>query len=362
VKYIHTSDGVRIAVSAEGTGAPVVLMPLVPWTTLGMPGELVGLLSPRQWGGPRRDRQTIQYDVRGSGLSEGARDLSLEAQLLDLGAAIESVPAEPVALIASAHSSPAAIAYAAQHPDRLSHLVLWNGFARAVDFLDQTRVRAVQRILHDDWELFTSTLAMQMLGWEEPAAAAHLAALIRGSIRRQDAEEALETLRALDVTSMLPDVRAPTLVLGRLGPDMPPDAARSLVAEIPFARLALAHGSAIAPALGDSKAVQDAIDSFVSERPQRPQDGGGALGPAEGRAGPALAPPTKALTRRELEVLTLVKEGMSNEEIASRLFVAVTTVKKHLRNASVKLNAKNRTHAVTRAGELGLFTASPAGT
>ena len=54
-------------------------------------------------------------------------------------------------------------------------------------------------------------------------------------------------------------------------------------------------------------------------------------------------------------MLRLVAAGMSNDEIAGELVVASTTVKKHLHNASAKLRARNRTHAVARARELGVL-------
>jgi LuxR family maltose regulon positive regulatory protein len=61
------------------------------------------------------------------------------------------------------------------------------------------------------------------------------------------------------------------------------------------------------------------------------------------------------LSGRELEVLGLIAGGLSNREIAERLFLALSTVKVHTRNIYGKLNVHNRTQAVTRARELGLL-------
>ncbi len=61
------------------------------------------------------------------------------------------------------------------------------------------------------------------------------------------------------------------------------------------------------------------------------------------------------LTPREQEVLRLLAEGTTNQEIANRLVVSLTTVKKHVGNILMKLAAENRTHAVTRARELSLL-------
>lgn len=61
------------------------------------------------------------------------------------------------------------------------------------------------------------------------------------------------------------------------------------------------------------------------------------------------------LTERELEVLALASEGLSNKEIADRLFISVPTVKTHLSNCYLKLNVKRRTQALLKAKELELL-------
>ena len=61
------------------------------------------------------------------------------------------------------------------------------------------------------------------------------------------------------------------------------------------------------------------------------------------------------LSVRELEVLRLVASGLSNPQIAARLFIAEATVKTHLLHVFDKLEVSDRTRAVTRAQELGLL-------
>jgi LuxR family maltose regulon positive regulatory protein len=77
---------------------------------------------------------------------------------------------------------------------------------------------------------------------------------------------------------------------------------------------------------------------------------------AEGRGGDseqsALVGP---LSERELEVLALLQEGISNREIAERLFLSVGTVKRHTHNLYGKLDVSNRTQAIIRGQELGLL-------
>ena len=62
------------------------------------------------------------------------------------------------------------------------------------------------------------------------------------------------------------------------------------------------------------------------------------------------------LTKREIEYLTLAALGCENLEIAAKLVVSLSTVKKTLENIFQKLKARNRTHAVSKAFTLGILT------
>jgi LuxR family maltose regulon positive regulatory protein len=70
---------------------------------------------------------------------------------------------------------------------------------------------------------------------------------------------------------------------------------------------------------------------------------------------PPAQPLVEPLSRREVEVLHLIAQGLSNQEISERLFLAVDTVKGHNRNIFDKLQVHRRTEAVARARELGLL-------
>jgi NarL family two-component system response regulator LiaR len=61
------------------------------------------------------------------------------------------------------------------------------------------------------------------------------------------------------------------------------------------------------------------------------------------------------ISKRELEVLELMAQGLSNQEIADKLFVSLNTVKTHSANLFVKLDAKRRTQAVQKAKNLQLI-------
>ena len=66
-------------------------------------------------------------------------------------------------------------------------------------------------------------------------------------------------------------------------------------------------------------------------------------------------PPNIVLTRREIEILPLLAEGLSNQEIAARLGIAPVTVKTHLQNIYKKLNSKNRIEALKKSREIGII-------
>lgn len=76
------------------------------------------------------------------------------------------------------------------------------------------------------------------------------------------------------------------------------------------------------------------------------------------RYGPPDSDPAEALSRREREVLELVAEGLTNKEIASRLFIAENTVKNHLRRILSKLHLQSRAQAAAYALREGLISPS----
>ncbi len=103
----------------------------------------------------------------------------------------------------------------------------------------------------------------------------------------------------------------------------------------------------------------DMIRSVMrNESPLSPAIAGRLLGEIRGGGGVPHVPDseeeTPALTRRELEVLRLVADGMSNKEIATKLFITEGTVKNHVHNALEKLQLENRTQAAAYIVRQGL--------
>ncbi len=66
-------------------------------------------------------------------------------------------------------------------------------------------------------------------------------------------------------------------------------------------------------------------------------------------------PLIEPLTLREIQVLTLIEEGLSNKEICQNLFLALSTVKGYIQNIFAKLSVRRRTEAVARAKELNIL-------
>jgi LuxR family maltose regulon positive regulatory protein len=118
--------------------------------------------------------------------------------------------------------------------------------------------------------------------------------------------------------------------------------------------LATDHRQGIASALVSY--VQELLDAFASQQQAtaEPATPVATLLPS-GRPSHGVPSLPEPLTAREQEVLRLLAQGATNQEIADHLVVSLRTVKKHVGNLLLKLEAQNRTHAVARARELSLL-------
>jgi len=127
VRYCTRQDGVRIAYATVGKGPPLVFPP----------GWISHL--EESWANPSqrafyealaRGRTLVIYDKHGTGLSDrGRKDFTLEAELSDLETVIDHLAFDSVALVGISQGGPVAAAYAAEHPDRVSGLVVCGGYA-----------------------------------------------------------------------------------------------------------------------------------------------------------------------------------------------------------------------------------------
>ena len=264
IQYARTSDGVSIAFWTLGEGMPFVQTPLI-FGHIQLEWQIPEI---RRWYERLAEkRKLVRYDGRGTGLSE--RDVtgfSLDAHVLDLEAVVDCLGLERFALFGTATWGPLAIAYAARHAERVSHLVLWASFARASDWSRSPLVQAVRALMDKDWETYTETAAHTVLGWSAGEKARRYAALIRESITPETLRTVISAQDEVDVTALLPQVRSPTVVLQyRQSPVPNISVARDLASRIPEARLVLLEGEATGLYLGDTDAVLAVIGEFLGE-------------------------------------------------------------------------------------------------
>jgi pimeloyl-ACP methyl ester carboxylesterase len=128
VHFCTATGGVRLAYAVHGSGLPLVRV--ATWLThLEFDWE-----SPvwRHWLRRLGERHTlVRYDERGCGLSDtGIGEPSLDLWVGDLETVIDAVGLERFALLGVSQGAAIAVAYAARHPDRVSDLVLYGGYAR----------------------------------------------------------------------------------------------------------------------------------------------------------------------------------------------------------------------------------------
>ncbi len=265
IQYTTSRDGVSIAWVASGDGMPLLVPPpALPFSHLQHELEIPEW---RHWYEHLSDHlRLVRYDARGAGLSDhDVTDRTLDAEVSDLEAVIDASGFERVALFGLFYSGPIVIEYAARHPERVSHLILWCSFATAADTnrdaLAQTALDALREV---DWNLFTETMAHTLFGWSEGAAAHRFAEFARASMTPENARASWIEHAHFDVKHRLADIACPTLVIHRrqfTGIDL--SVARELSALIPGARLAVVDGASLAPYVGDMEQPLQVIDEFL---------------------------------------------------------------------------------------------------
>ena len=271
IHYATASDGVRIAYWAIGDGPPLLHMPPMPFSHI-----------QKEWENPAcrayycdlaADLRLVRYDCRGAGLSDRTvTDYSPDAHARDILGVADRLGLERFALLGFGHSGGAAIHFAADHPERVSHLVLWCSYPRAADYGRGPRVKALQSLMDEDWEFWTRAEAFRLSEYEGGNISNWFVEYVRESVTEAGSKAAVSELRKVDVTALMPKVRAPTLVLHRtgIGP-ITVEMAREIASAIANARLMLFDGTWIVPFIGaGTKEIGAAIRSFVLETPAAP--------------------------------------------------------------------------------------------
>jgi pimeloyl-ACP methyl ester carboxylesterase/DNA-binding CsgD family transcriptional regulator len=295
-----------------------------------------------------RRHKLIRYDPRGCGLSDReGREFSISKQVDDLEAVIEANGCNRFVLLGATAGAVTAVTYAARHPERVSHLIIYGGFARG------RMVRANAR----DIEEAELQLKATELGWnsENPAfRQIHISQLIPGATTEQshaltdlmrmsmspaNAATILRLYFAADLRDVAPKVRCPTLVLhARHDARVPFEEGRRLAGLIPGARFVSLESRnhlllATEPAW---QQLSDELDRFLSASPAGPSNG-----------------LLHDLTAREHDVLELLAQGIDNGTIASKLGTSEKTVRNQVSAIFAKLGVNTRAQAIVYARDAG---------
>ncbi len=264
IQYAKTKDGVSIAFSTMGEGIPIVQVPAA-FSHLQLEWQFPGFQT--FYGRLAEKRKVVRYDARGAGLSEReVSDFSLDALVLDLETVVDRLGLQRFALMGAFLQGPVAITYAACHPERVSHLILWCSWARAADAYRSPQAQSIAALRDKDWKTYTEMVAHVLLGWSAGEPAHRFAELMQESITQETSRASLGAAMQFDVTALLPELRVATLVVQRRQVAFPDvDIARGLASRIPDARLLVIEGESILPAVGDVDRVLTALGEFLDE-------------------------------------------------------------------------------------------------
>jgi class 3 adenylate cyclase/pimeloyl-ACP methyl ester carboxylesterase len=210
----------------------------------------------------------IRFDQRGMGLSSGDAPLDPRDVLLDLGAVMDKTGIEQAALFGFYYSTPTTIRFAAENPERVSHLLSWCGFSRSEEGRQPGVGDAIEALMETNYELFTETLAHSVFGWASGEPAHNLAVFMQRAMPLERLRGYWRIGNELDVEDILPLVKAKTLVLHRRDfPFVTVEVAQKLAAMIPNARLMILEGASLSPWSGDVAKTVDLVTEFVSNHP-----------------------------------------------------------------------------------------------
>jgi pimeloyl-ACP methyl ester carboxylesterase/DNA-binding CsgD family transcriptional regulator len=286
----------------------------------------------------------VRYDERGYGLSDwDVTDHGLEARVGDLEAVADHAGLDRFALMGMAQGGPPAIAYATRHPERVTRLLFYGSYPGAITGFSLGRaeqVEAFAQLIKVGWgrpqHTFRRVFTSMMIPGATEEQMLWLDELQRVAASAATASDALRQRSVADCVDLLPGLDVPTLVLHSLRDQMNDfESGRLLATRIPGARLV--------PLDSDNHILlegEPAWQVFVDEvRRFMAPDG-------------VPAPATDVLSAREREVVALVAEGRSNDEIAAELVLSVRTVERHLQNAYTKLGVRGPSARAAAAAAL----------
>ena len=245
IRYCTTPDGVRLAYATVGSGLPMLRSPH--WMShLEYEWELP--VHHHVYLGLAKRSTFIRYDPRGNGMSDwDVGEITLEAWVSDMEAVVDAAGVEQFVLFGWSQGCAVSIAYAARHPEKVSRLVLYGGFAAGINkrpnvsAQDKERFAAMAKLVQLGWgaddptfrQLFTSSFVPTATREQQDA----FNELQRLSASPDCAVRYLHAVADMDVRSSLPSIKAPTLVLHtREDQRVPIALGRELAAGIPKSR------------------------------------------------------------------------------------------------------------------------------
>ncbi len=351
IRFCHAPDGVRIAYATIGDGPPLV--------------KAANYLThlEHDWNGPvwrhwlrvlAQHHTLIRYDERGCGLSDrNVTEFSIDAWLRDLEAVVEALNLERFPLLGISQGASVAVAYAVKYPDRVTHLILYGGYARGRFNRDLTphqkqEAETMINVIRVGWgqenPAFRQLFTTQLMPGGSPEQMRWLNELARISATPETAAAMERAFYHIDVSDVAPQVTVPTLVLhAREDSAIPFEEGRELAALIPDARF-VPLDSRNHILLEDEPAWSRflaEVHTFLGAMRSEP----GPVSPDE------LFP---ELTARERQVLTLVAQGLNNAEIAERLVITPKTVRNYVTRIYSTLGVESRAQAIVLAREAGL--------
>ena len=241
IKYCRASDGVRLAYATVGHGPPLV-------KTANWMNHLEYDWESPIWHhlleGLAKNHTLVRYDARGNGLSDWDVDeLSLDVWVNDLETVVDAMGIERFPLLGVSQGCAISIAYAARHPERLSHLILYGGFAlgggkRSPE--EREKRKAMGTLMRLGWGTDDSAFRQMFTSQFIPEATKEQADWFNDLQRKTTSPECaaryFEVVNNFDVRELLPQVKVPTLVMHVRDDLMVPiDAGRQMAAGIPGA-------------------------------------------------------------------------------------------------------------------------------
>jgi class 3 adenylate cyclase/pimeloyl-ACP methyl ester carboxylesterase len=251
IRYCKAPDGVRLAYATVGHGPP--MLKSAHWLGhLEYDWELP--IARHLLLGLAKDHTLIRYDARGNGLSDwDVHEISLDAWVSDMETVADAAGLNRFPLLGFSQGCPVAIAYAVRHPERVSHLILYGGFATGASkrstltAAGRERLAAMNTLVKQGWgadnpafrQMFTSLL-MPTANKDQTDAFNELQRL---SASPECAARYLETVGDLTVLELLSQVKAPTIVMHVRDDSLVPSTlGRELAAGIPGARFVALPG------------------------------------------------------------------------------------------------------------------------